>query len=46
MEDNNPEVYWCSYCGKNIWAVVTKMTKPEQLICDECRERRRKEKKA
>ena len=32
-----PEVFWCSYCGKNIWVVVRPNTQPEALICDECK---------
>lgn len=39
-----PEVYYCSYCGKNIWSVVNPLTHPEQLICSDCSEEKRKEK--
>ena len=31
-----PEVVFCSYCGCNIWVVITPRTQPENLICSEC----------
>jgi hypothetical protein len=36
MMNNEPEIVWCSYCGKNIWVVLTPRTQPEQLICNDC----------
>jgi hypothetical protein len=39
-----PEVVYCSYCGRKIWAVIYPNTQPEELICDECKKGKIKEK--
>ncbi len=37
-----PEVFWCSYCGKNIWAIPENIVDPKQLICDSCLKKHKK----
>ena len=34
--DIEPQLFWCSYCGRDIWRLVTPYLKPEHLICTEC----------
>jgi hypothetical protein len=32
--NEEPDIWWCSICGKNIWKLNPQF--PEDLICDEC----------
>jgi len=41
MDDDLPEVVFCSYCGRNIWAIINKNTDPKTLICKECKDKER-----
>ena len=40
-----PEVFWCSYCGKNIWVQAYPNIQPEHLICEKCKLEKRYENK-
>ena len=42
--NTEPEVFWCSYCGKNIWAIPNNIVDPNQLICSECKDKLIKDK--
>lgn len=36
-DNDTPGIYWCSYCGKDIWLPPEQAKTPEQFICYECK---------
>ena len=35
--DTEPQPFWCSYCGRDIWKIPGPQLQPEHLICTECK---------
>lgn len=35
--NTEPEIFWCSYCGQNMWFIAQTTTQPEELICEDCK---------
>jgi hypothetical protein len=35
-KDDNPEVFWCPICGKNVWIIATPTTTERDLVCEDC----------